>query len=225
MRRLSIFFVIAIVFALIALPPVSAGKPDCDMEPDHASCKDDTTPTTTQPPQLEACETNMTITGNGGTSFACLWTPVQVGDVGDRVATVTVSGITERIKGLPVVSVRDDAPGDYCLLEQEWENQSGPEYVAEFALIYDNEDGFPPDYEGFPSDYVDGWFGNSYWNHEYESVYVPPPAVVGAYWCGPQDPVLETIRFDTNGKPLHFEVYFNARGGGQVEIDLFPGQE
>jgi hypothetical protein len=225
MRRLPILLSIALVFALLVVAAATAAAPDfCDEKdpkynPNHPNCSTTTTVTpTTQPPQLEACETNMTITGNGGTSFACLWTPVQVGDVGDRVATVTVS--TEgKVKGLPVVSVRDDAPGDYCLLELEWADRTGLVYTSEkFALVYNNEEGFPPDY-------YDDWFGHSYWSHEYESMYVPGPPIKGAYWCGPQDPVLETIRFDTNGKPLHFEVYFNARGGGQVEIDLFPGQE
>jgi len=42
MRRLSILLVIAIVFAMIALAPVSAGKPDCsDPETTHPSCNKD----------------------------------------------------------------------------------------------------------------------------------------------------------------------------------------
>ena len=212
MRRLSILLVIAIVFALIALAPVSAGKPDCEVDDSHPSCKDDTTPTTTQPPQLEACQTNMTITGSGKTSFACLWTPVQVGD-GAKVATVTVSGIEGGLKAPPGVFVRDDSPGDICLLEQGWIGQTGPVYVAEFDLFYET---VPPGYEA--------WEGRSYWDLWYESEYVPGPPIVGAYWCGPQDPVLETIRFDTNGTPLHFQVNFNARGGGQFDITLSPGQ-
>ena len=231
MRRLLILFSIALVFALVVVAAATAAAPDfCDEDspkynPDHPSCSTTTTVTpTTQPSQLEACDTEMTIPGKGQTSFACLWTPVQVGE-GAKVATVTVSGIEGKLKGLPTVFVRDDAPGDICLLEQEWENQTGPVYVAEFALVYDNEEGFPPDYDGFPVDYYDDWFDHSYWDLRYESEYVPGPAVVGAYWCGPQDPVLETIRFDTNGTPLHFQLNFNAKGGGQIDITLSPAQE
>jgi hypothetical protein len=216
MRRLSILFVIAIVFALTALAPVSAGKRNCEVDT-HPSCKDDTTPPTTQPPQLKACETNMHITGNGQTSFECLWTPVQVGD-GAREAWVTVSGIEGGLKGPPGVFVRDDAPGDFCLFETEWADQTadqtGPVYTSEkFDLFYDK---VPPGYEA--------WFEQSYWTLMYTSDYVPLPAFVGAYWCGPQDGVLQSIRFDTNGTPLHFMASFNARGGGQFDITLSPEQ-
>jgi hypothetical protein len=219
MRRLSILFSIALVFALIVVAAATAAAPDfCDegspkYNPDHPNCSTTTTvTTTTEPSQLEACTTGMTITGNGQTSFQCLWTPDKVGD-GDKVATVTVFNIEGGIKNPPVVFVRDDAPGDICLLEQEWENQDGPVYVAEFDLFYET---VPPGYEA--------WDGHSYWDLKYASEYVPAPPIVGAYWCGPQDPVLETIRFDTNGTPLHFQVNFNARGGGQFEITLSPGQ-
>lgn len=152
----------------------------------------------------------MTITGKGNTSFECLWTPVNDGS---PVATVTVSGMQGGVTGPPLVFVRDDSPGDICLLETEWANQTGPVYEAEFDLFYDT---VPPGYEA--------WLGHSYWDLMYESEYVPGPPVVGAYWCSPQDPVLESIRFDTNGTPLHFQVSFNARGGGQLDITLSPGQ-
>jgi len=220
MRRLSIVLLIAMVFALAVVAAAIAAAPDfCDegspkYNPDHPSCATTTTvTTTTQPSQLEACTTKMIISGKGSTSFECLWTPVKVGD-GAKEAWVTVSGIEGGVKGPPGVFVRDDSPGDICLLETEWADRTGPVYTSEkFDLFYDS----------VPAGY-DAWLGHSYWDLMYESEYVPGPPVVGAYWYGPQDPVLESIRFDNNRTPLHVQVSFNARGWGQVEIELFPGQ-
>jgi hypothetical protein len=57
MRRLPILLVFALMFALLALAPATADKPNCDPDsddntnPPHASCKtDDTPPTTTTTP-------------------------------------------------------------------------------------------------------------------------------------------------------------------------------
>jgi hypothetical protein len=54
MRRLPILLVFALMFALLALAPATADKPNCDsdsLDPPHPSCKtDDTTPTTTTTP-------------------------------------------------------------------------------------------------------------------------------------------------------------------------------
>jgi hypothetical protein len=214
MRRLSILFSIALVFALVVVAAATAAAPGfCDVSPEHWKCATTTTSTTTttQPPQLEACSTDMTITGNGQTSFECLWTPVNDGST---VATVTVSGIEGGIKAPPGVFVRDDSPGDICLLEQEWVDQTEPPYVASFDLYYDE----------VPDERYEAWLGYSYWDFIYESENIPTDPIVGAYWCSPQDPVLDSLRIDTNGTPLHFQVSFNARGGGQFDITLSPGQ-
>ena len=131
MRRLSIVLLIAMVFALAVVAAAIAAAPDfCDegspkYNPDHPSCATTTTvTTTTQPSQLEACTTKMIISGKGSTSFECLWTPVKVGD-GAKEAWVTVSGIEGGVKGPPGVFVRDDSPGDICLLETEWADRTG----------------------------------------------------------------------------------------------------
>lgn len=41
MRRLPILFALALLLALLALAPASAGKPDCSVDDSHPSCKTD----------------------------------------------------------------------------------------------------------------------------------------------------------------------------------------
>jgi hypothetical protein len=218
MRRLPIVLSIALVFALFVVAAATAAPSAdkiCDKNPDHSTCAQSTSTTTTattttQPFQLEACETTKTITGNGRGGYECLWTPEKVGD-GAKVATVTLSNIEGIKQGS--VFVRDDSPGDICVLEQGWGSKDGSTFVAEFKLFYDT----------VPDGY-DAWLGASYWDLEYVSEYVPGPPVIGAYWCSPQDPVLETLRFDNNGAPLHLRVGFNAGNGGSLDIELSPRQ-
>jgi len=216
MRRLPLLLTLGFVFALFVVAAATAAPPtdfcgEGGTNLDHPSCSDTPEPEP-EPPTLEACTTEMTVIGKGNTSFECLWTPVKVGD-GAKFATVTISGLEGGVEGPPVVLVRDDSPGDICLLVQDWGVQTGPVYVESFDLYYDR---VPDGYEA--------WLGHSYWDLEYDSEYIPTEPVVGAYWCSPQDEILETIRIDTNGTPLHFQVNFSARGGGQFEITLSPGQ-
>ncbi|MFC2153715.1 hypothetical protein ACFLQ7_03695 [Actinomycetota bacterium] len=157
----------------------------------------------------------MVITGKGNSTFACLWTPDR-GDSEDppTVATVTISELEGGLKGPPVVFVRDDAPGDICVLKQDWADQTEPPYVAEFDLVYG------PNYP-LPEGYA-AWANTNYW----EFVYVDSAMTLvwGAHWCAPQDPIEDSLRYDYNGSPLHLQVGFNARGGGGFTITLSPGQ-
>ena len=125
-----------------------------------------------------------------------------------------ISDLRDGVKGPPTVFVRDDAPGDICVLEQDWVGATGPTYVATFDLVYGAADTLP---EGY-----DAWADSNYWDFIYEDA--PEDPVEGAHWCAPQDPILDSLRYDTNGTPLHFQVGFNARGGGSFIVTLSTGQ-
>ena len=101
------------------------------------------------------------------------------------------------------------------MLEQEWETQNGPEYVASFDLYYGD---IPLPSPGEPDvlDY-NGWLGHSYWDFVREAGMEP-----GTHWCAPQDPVLWNIREDNNGGALIVTVSFDAKRGGSLDITLFP---
>jgi hypothetical protein len=117
---------------------------------------------------------------------------------------VTVTPDGGAISGL-VVFVRDASPGDICVLKQEWDGQTGPDFVAEFQLAYSGLDLEEfPDYEPYEEE--------DYWSYG------------GTNWCYPQDPV-EGMRPDPNGEPLHLQVNFRVKKGTTVNIDLSPGQD
>ncbi len=183
-----------------------------------------TTTTTTQPAQISTCEQSdqatlvepgrieLTVEGSGQVSFECLWTPQ---DLGADIATVTITSITGAVKGNPTVFVRDDSPGDICLLESEWLDETGqplsnPPFSASFDLAYGT--GLPT---GYDIDYGI-WEETTYWTFTYGE------DPVGTHWCAPQDPVLNSLRYDYNGSPLHFQVGFSARSGGTVVVELTP---
>ncbi len=208
---------LGVVFTILLVASVAGAVPPdfCDDRPDHPQCTTTTTAepttTTTAAPQLAACTTDMTVTGEGSTSFECLWTPEF--DASATVATVTVSNIVGGIKKAPVVFVLDDFPGDICVLEQSWVGKPGQDYEVSFDLVYDE---VPDGYEA--------WLGHSYWDFVYDDEAIPTDPIVGAYWCAPQDFVLDSLRLDTNGTPLHLRVVFDAGKGGQLDITLSPEQ-
>jgi hypothetical protein len=151
----------------------------------------------------------MTIDGKATTSFECLWKPVNNGS---RVGTVTISNITGAIPGPPTLFVRDDSPGDICVLLQggEWDPPTENGYEASFDLFYDT---VPDGYEA--------WLGHSYWDFVYDPL-ADPKMEPGTHWCGPQDPILDSLRYDNNGGALHLQISFNAKKGGSLDITLFP---
>lgn len=224
MKRLA--FAAFVVFAVLALASVAVAVPPdfCDRNPEHDKCQGTTTTTTTVPPSttLVACEETanatlvadglieLTIQDSGQASFECLWTPKEA--AGTTTATVTITEIGGAVKGAPTVFVRDDSPGDICLLESDWGGARDLPYSASFELIYGND--LPDGYQA--------WEGTTYWDLIYDQEGLPTVPVVGAYWCAPQDPVLDSLRVDTNGTPLHFMTSFNARGGGHIVVQLTP---
>lgn len=227
MRRLT--FGIAVIAAVLAVASAAVAVPQdfCDRNPDHAKCQDTpptttTTTTTVSPsPLLDACEDTvnatlvedglieLTIPGSAQTSFECLWTPSQA--AGTTTATVAVTEIGGAVRGLPTVFVRDDSPGDICLGTSvdgfEWTVEDGPVYSATFDLAYGTD--LPDGYQA--------WEGTTYWDFQYSQ-----DDAEGTHWCAPQDPVLDSLRTDTNGKPLHFMANFNARSGGHIVVELTP---
>lgn len=211
MRRLTIG--LGIVMMVLLFASVAGAAPPCEKNPDHPLCQDPppTTPTTTEAPtELAACPDEMTIVGSGQTMFECLWKP---GNDGSPTATVTISEITGAIPGPPTLFVRDDSPGDICVLLQgdEWNPPNEHGYEASFDLFYDT---VPEGYEA--------WLGHSYWDFIYDPL-ADPPMEPGTHWCAPQDPILDSLRYDTNGGALHFQISFNAKKGGSLQFTLEPG--
>jgi len=207
MGMLVVIATMALTASALAQMPVDKGKPPRP------------TTTTTQPTTtVAACEQSaeatlvefglieLTVEGSGQVTFECLWTPENLGV--DH-ATVTVTDVSGAVKGLPTAFVRDDSPGDICLLESEWLDENGQTptslpYSATFDLAYGT--GLPPGYEL--------WENTTYWTFTY------PDEPVGTHWCAPQDPILDSLRYDYNGGALHFQVNFSARSGGTVVVEL-----
>lgn len=209
MRRFTIGFAVVVMMLLLASVAGAVPPGFCDGHQDHPYCTTTEPPLTTAPPQPEACPTETwTIEGNALTSWECLWRPINDGS---EIATVTISDITGAIKTPPVVFVRDDSPGDICLLVQgdEWDppTEDG-HYTASFDLFYDE---VPEGYEA--------WLGHSYWDFVYDPEAIPSMET-GTHWCAPQDPVLDSLRYDTNGGALHVVVSFNAKKGGSLKVTL-----
>ena len=191
MRKTLILVTALAVLVALAAPAAGKGKPP--QEPD--------------PPTTADCNTNGggLLLGSDGHPFTaesglnkleCLWTPAESAtDAG----TVTVEGTEESISGV-IVFVRDDSPGDICVLEQDWEGHTGPAYSASFNLAY-----------GEMTDPFSGYSDQTYWTWD------------AGHWCYPQDGDFD-MRDDSNGKPLHLRVDFRAKKGTTVAITLSPPQ-
>ncbi len=197
--------VLILVLALAAA--AAAAPPSC--KPKDPGCSGTTT-TTTPPAGPEACSPDesgvITIAGSNRTMFECLWTP-EFADT--AFGTVTVTPVEGAIRYL-AVAVRDDSPGDICLLKNEWDGS--PPFVASFDLAYGD---LPDDEVWDPNDlYPDfaPYEGQDYWS------------LGGTHWCYPTDGV-DGRREDTNGKPLHLHVALRADKGTTIEVALFPNQE
>ena len=211
MKRIWIVLLVLATAIAVGLP-AAATPPKCD-EPGGENLPgcggDDEPTTTTTAPGLQACPTGKwTISGNGQTTRECLWKPINNGS---PVATVSVANITGALSGPPLLLIRDDSPGDICVLNQDeadWgEPHTGPDYVTSFDLHYDTVPG--PDYGA--------WLGQSYWGFVWQE-----GMEAGTHWCAPQDPIGSTIREDNNGGALHLRIGFKAKGAGSLDITLFP---
>ncbi len=191
--RLVLGATLVIASVLILGAVAGAAPPECKPK----DCPDPTP--TTQPSPLEACTSEVIsgISATGRTEVECLWTPKNAGTI---VGSVTVEADPGAISGV-VVFVRDDSPGDICVLEQDWDGQTGPSYTASFDLAYGD----------LPDPFAE-YANQTYWSWD------------GPHWCYPQDGDSD-MRDDSNGKDLHLHVSFRAKKGSTVDITLNPPQE
>ena len=210
MRRitigLTIIFALSLLLTAVAMaaPPTEDWCGENGTRPDHPSCAT----TIPEPSALPACPNgplDIPIPGPGRVTFECLWTPEEpVAAPVEGTATISPSG---RVSQLTVM-VLDSYPGDICVIEQEWDGQDGPDFVASFLLSYaDLDDDLYPD----SAPYED----KTYWSFG------------GTNWCYPQDPVPGAppeVREDLNGKPLHLYVDFVAKKNATVNVALYPEQ-
>lgn len=198
--------VVAIVLMLGAV--AAATPPEC--RPKDPACSGTTTTAPAEPASVPTCTTSEDgllldedgsayLPRSGLNRLECLWTPEEKDT---ESGTVTVRPTSGAISGV-VVFVRDASPGDICVLEQDWDAQTGPPYTASFALVYgDLPDDVNPDFGPFEN--------QTYWKWD------------AGHWCYPQD---GAMRDDPNGKPLHLKLSFRATKGTEVEIVLSPAQD
>ena len=218
MRRITIGLTIIFALSLLLTAIATAAPPKCEQLPfEHPhycgpppsnTTTSTTTTTVPEPSTLESCPTDtftIEVPGPGRVTFECLWTPEgPVAAPVEGTATISPSG---RVSQLTVM-VLDSYPGDICVVEQEWDGQDGPDFVASFLLSYaDLDDDLYPD----SAPYED----KTYWSFG------------GTNWCYPQDPVPGAppeVREDLNGKPLHLYVDFVAKKNATVNVALYPEQ-
>jgi hypothetical protein len=140
MRRFTIG--LAVVFTLLLVASVASAVPPgfCDDKPDHHQCTTTTTTeppvTTTETPGIPPCATVTNLQG-AGAGMTCLWTPDRgLGEI-PSTGLVTVETTSGELSSL-VIWVRDDEPGDICVLEQLRKPGTGT-FVASFPLATGSE--------------------------------------------------------------------------------------
>jgi len=230
MRRFTIgsAMVLALLLMLTAIATAAPPSGFCGDEgtnPDHPSCATTSTTTTVpEPSTLDACPTGpflIEVLKPAPVNYECLWTPENPGTA-PLSGTVKV-GPLDGVSSL-MVFVRDDSPGDICLLAQEAEDQTEPDgsFVGSFNLAYGTMDDIVEGAGWDPRDYPEDerppsfepYVGQTYWTFG------------GTHWCYPQDG-MANMRQDLNGPPLHLWVKFraNPRVTSAVWVTLTPAQE
>jgi hypothetical protein len=121
MRFTRTFVALVLITGLTVAAPAAAkpGKPKPPPDP-HPE------------PTTLVCDTVTTLSGNGGLTLECEWTPANTGAT---FATVTVEAIGGSLSYL-AIAVRDSSPGDYCYLAN-WDKPSETSYTASFDLVSD----------------------------------------------------------------------------------------
>lgn len=213
MRRLSIGLVLVVALLLMLTAIATAAPPFCDpdspkYDPYSPACSDATT--TTTEPTLEACPTEIEIEilKSGPVELECLWTPVEpevrntMDGVEGKVTVTPVDGISELL-----VFVRDDSPGDICLLAQKAETQAvDGSFVGSFDLSYEAPPALHEDWETPYPAIFEYYEHQTYWSFNHFG----GDGENGMHWCYPQDGI-EGMREDLNGEPLHLLVRFRAK--------------
>ena len=140
MRRFTIG--LAVVFTLLLVASVASAVPPgfCDDKPDHQQCTTTTTTeppvTTTETPGIPPCATVTNLEG-AGAGMTCLWTPDPGSGEAPSTGLVTVETTSGELSNL-VIWVRDDEPGDICVLDQLRKPGTGT-FVASFPLMTASE--------------------------------------------------------------------------------------
>jgi hypothetical protein len=193
MRRFTVGLAIVLALFLMLAAVAIAAPPDfCTNHPDNPNCTTTTDGTsTTVPSDVPLCDNIPLLGGPGRTSFECVWTPDEPTNIAENLeGTVTVDVTDGEVSGL-VVSVRDSAPGDICVLMQEWPDQLGPVFTTTFPLA-DVARG---------TNYWD--FGGTHWCEPYDPIAGPredlngKPLHVNVGFVGKKNTVVGTMRFDT----------------------------
>lgn len=131
-KRGLVIWLTALVLVMAGVAPAAARK---DNNPGEGP----------QPVEVEACEevagavvTDGTITipvaGGGSIQFECLWSPAEPAAETEGPWYGRVGISTDKALGSLVVFVRDDSPGDICLLEQLTQPE-GTVFEFEFPLV------------------------------------------------------------------------------------------
>ncbi len=233
MRRFSLALALAAALLLMLTAIATAAPPNCEelpfehphycglpcdeldpSDPNWCETPPTTTTTTTEPSTLDACPTGtfpIEVPRPGPVNYECLWTPEDpMAEPGVGVEGIVKVASLDGISSL-VVFVRDDSPGDICLLTQGAEGQLEPDgsFVGSFDLAYGSMEeivaGAGWDPEDYPEDYpederppsFDPYVSQTYWTFH------------GAHWCYPQDGVAG-MREDLNGPALHLWIRFRA---------------
>jgi hypothetical protein len=220
MRRITIGSAIVLALLLMLTAIAASAAPDgfCEDGRVHPRCPTTTTsPTIPEPPALQPCEDQFTVTGGREqVVFECDWIlPDEAPDaVVDGVVTVHLD--EGEVSGL-VVMVRDSSPGDFCDLYWPEKPSRGSEWY-DGPLTGDLELTFPLNDDR-----------GTYWDFDYLDNSGVLQSSTGAHWCGPYDPI-DGLRNDLNGDPLHLRVFFDGNKNKNketaiVSVTLSPVQE
>jgi len=242
-RRFTIGSAIVLALLLMLAAIATAAPENCEElpidnphycgPPPSSTTTSTTTTTTTLPSTLEPCPTDtfaIPIPKPGPVNYECLWTPedpMAAPGVGvEGIVKVAPPEGIDQLVGISslVVFVRDDSPGDICLLTQGAENQTGLDgsFVGSFDLSYGDPPAFHEDWVNPYPLIFDKYVDKTYWNFSH----FDDPGENGTHWCYPQDGI-ESMRQDLNGPPLHLWVRFraNPKAISAVWVTLTAAQE
>jgi hypothetical protein len=193
MRRITIGSAIVLALLLMLTAIAASAAPDgfCDDGRVHPKCPTTTTsPTIPEPPTLQPCENQFTVTGGREqVTSECEWTPQGSGPSTGTIAVTKMSGEVSRL----IVMVRDSSPGDFCDLYWPEKPSRGSEWY-DGPLTGDLELTFPLNDDR-----------GTYWDFDYlDNDGQLVKGSHGKHWCGPYDPIAG-LR-DDYGDPLNLRV-------------------
>ena len=134
----AMFLLSAVLASAAAAAPESCNpnSPKCPPTTTTTSEPPVTTTTTSEPPGIPSCAAVTNLEGTGA-SMTCLWTPDPGSGEIPSTGLVTVETTSGELSNL-VIWVRDDEPGDICVLDQLHKPGTGT-FVASFPLATASE--------------------------------------------------------------------------------------